>query len=182
MHTYLIRSLLIATLYIAGCASLPEGPNVTVLPGSGKTFDHFRQDDAVCRDYARSRIGGKSPQLVSSESTQQSAVVGTVLGTAAGAVIGGEHGAGVGAATGLIFGSLAGLDSGLYAGNKQQQRYDGAYIQCMYAKGHRVPVTGQLTSSHSSNRSTIPPANGYSQVPPDFQPYPPANYPPPPGY
>lgn len=28
--------------------------------------------------------------------------------------------------------------------NEQQRRYDFAYIQCMYVKGHRVPVAGQF--------------------------------------
>ena len=29
----------------------------------------------------------------------------------------------------------------------QQRRYDYAYIQCMYGKGHRVPVPGQFTNA-----------------------------------
>lgn len=28
-----------------------------------------------------------------------------------------------------------------------QRRYDAAYIQCMYAKGHKVPVPGDFTSA-----------------------------------
>ena len=182
MNAQLKPSVFIAILLLAGCASLPEGPNVTALPGSGQSFDYFRQDDAVCRDYARTQIGGKNAQQVSTESAQQSAVLGTVLGAAAGAVIDGEHGAGVGAAAGLLIGTLAGLESGSYAGSKQQQRYDGAYIQCMYAKGHRVPVSAQLAESHSSSRSTMPSTNGQPQVPPDYRPFPPANYPAPSGY
>jgi hypothetical protein len=31
----------------------------------------------------------------------------------------------------------------------QQRRYDYAYIQCMYVKGHKVPVPGQFTSAPS---------------------------------
>lgn len=29
----------------------------------------------------------------------------------------------------------------------QQRRYDYAYVQCMYVKGHKVPVPGQFTSA-----------------------------------
>jgi hypothetical protein len=27
----------------------------------------------------------------------------------------------------------------------EQQHYDAAYIQCMYTKGHQVPVSGQFS-------------------------------------
>ena len=173
---------MIAAFFIGGCVSLPEGPNVTALPGSGKSFDYFIEDDAVCRGYAHTQIGGKTPEQVSTESAQQSAVLGTVLGAAAGAVIDGEHGAGVGAATGLLFGALTGLDSGRYNASRQQQRYDGAYVQCMYAKGHRVPVSAQFIDSHAPNRRAPPRKGTSSQVPPDYYPYPPPDYPPPAGY
>jgi len=43
-----------------------------------------------------------------------------------------------------------------------QQRYDTSYVQCMYARDHRVPVRGPIiegsTKSNNSNQSgSIPP-------------------------
>jgi hypothetical protein len=94
------------------------------------------------------------------------AVLGTVLGAAAGAAIDGEHGAGAGAATGLLIGTLAGLDTGRYTASNQQQRYDSAYVQCMYARGHRVPVSAQFLDSRGSNRRALPPRETRPRVPP----------------
>src|SRR5579871_1528085 len=45
---------------LAGCASVPEGPGVLVLPGPGKTFDQFRLDDIDCRQFAGGQLGGSS--------------------------------------------------------------------------------------------------------------------------
>ncbi|TPQ31604.1 glycine zipper family protein [Cupriavidus pinatubonensis] len=43
-----------------------------------------------------------------------------------------------------------------------QYRYDVAYIQCMYASGHRVPVYGQMLGA--------PPATPPANYKPDFPP------------
>lgn len=60
-----------------------------------------------------------------------------------------------------------------YAG--LQYRYDMSYIQCMYAKGHRVPVSGQITSSKTVKRNTAPNSTSGFTPPP-----PPKGMPPPP--
>jgi hypothetical protein len=52
-----------------------------------------------------------------------------------------------------------------------QQRYDMAYIQCMYAKGHRVPVSGQF--SEETPRSVAPPTSNIPLPPPGLPPPPP---------
>lgn len=39
--------LVVGTL--AGCATVPAGPSVLVLPGTGKSIEQFRTDDAACR-------------------------------------------------------------------------------------------------------------------------------------
>jgi hypothetical protein len=41
-----------------------------------------------------------------------------------------------------------------------QQRYDYGYMQCMYAKGHKVPVSGRFTSSSPNPpaASALPPS------------------------
>ena len=46
----------------------------------------------------------------------------------------------------------------------QQRRYDFAYIQCMYVKGHRVPVPGQFTGLPASGPPPPPP--GKPEPPP----------------
>jgi hypothetical protein len=57
-----------------------------------------------------------------------------------------------------------------------QQRYDTAYIQCMYAKGHQVPVSGQF--SGATPQQVMPPAAHIPPPPPGSMP--PPHIPPPP--
>ncbi len=40
---------------LAGCVSVPTGPSVMVLPGTGKTFEQFQVDDGACRQWAASQ-------------------------------------------------------------------------------------------------------------------------------
>lgn len=174
---------------LAACATVPNGPSVLVLPGTGKTFDQFRADDLSCRDFAMVQIGGQSAQAASEQSGVRSAAIGTAVGALAGVAIGGSRGAGVGAGTGLIVGSAAGADAGQSSAYGSQRRYDHAYIQCMYAKGHRVPVSGQMGRayqqpyySEAGPAAAVPPAG--TQPPAGVRPPPPppgAPPPPPPG-
>lgn len=154
-----------AAIGLAGCATPPpSGPSHLVLPGTGMTFEHFRADDFECRGYANAQVGGHTPAAAATNAGVGSAVVGTVIGAAAGAAIGGRDGAAVGAGTGLAVGALAGSEAGQYSGRELQRRYDMAYDQCMYAKGHRVPVYGNFV-----HRSVTPPP-----PPPPYVPPPPA--------
>ncbi len=59
---------LVPAVFLAGCVSMPEGPGVMVLPGSGKSFDQFRFDDYECRQFASSQIGGSSPNQAATDS------------------------------------------------------------------------------------------------------------------
>src|SRR5947209_290286 len=68
---------------LAGCASVPTGPSVMVLPGDGRTFDQFRYDDMDCRNFAGSQVGGTADQAAA-DSVAKSAVLGTIIGAAAG--------------------------------------------------------------------------------------------------
>ena len=167
-------STLALSLLIAACTTMPTGPNVMVLPGSGKNFDQFRADDAECRQYSLTSVGGVTPNETAQNSAVTSAVVGTLVGAAAGAAIGGNHqGAGVGAGTGLLVGSLAGTGAAQESGYGLQRRYDISYVQCMYAKGHQVPAYGRsYTQSRQAPYSPPPPPPGI--------PAPPAGTPPPP--
>jgi hypothetical protein len=161
--------LLLGVLVLVACVSMPKGPSVMVLPGTGKSFDQFRYDDVECRQFADVQIGGTSPSDAAADSAAKSAAVGTIVGAAAGAALGGRSGAAVGAGGGLLVGSAAGAGAGETSAYGLQRRYDYAYIQCMYAKGHKVPVSGHLTSSS--------PAPSYAPPPPPPPPGPP---PPPP--
>lgn len=156
---------------LAGCASVPNGPSVMVLPGSGLPFDQFRNDDAVCRQYALGRIGGTTPNQAAVNSGVGSAVAGTALGAAAGAAIGGGGGAAIGAGSGLVAGSMVGTGAAESSGYAAQQHYDVAYIQCMYAKGYRVPVSGQFSDEYP--RRTANPAAHIPPPPPGPPPPPP---------
>jgi hypothetical protein len=52
------RSLAVAAMALAGCASAPPlSPGVLVLPGSSKSYDAFRVDEAACRKVADSDSG-----------------------------------------------------------------------------------------------------------------------------
>ena len=151
---------------LSACAVVPTGPNVMVLPGSGKPFEAFQVDDAVCRQYARSQLGIE-PAEAANQSAVASGAIGTVVGAAAGALIGagaGNAGAGaaIGAGSGLVLGGASGLGASGASAATSQSRYDMAYVQCMYAKGNQVP--GVATAPVA--RSTPPP-------PPPGQPPPP---------
>jgi len=173
---------LAALLLLGGCVSLPSGPGVMALPGTGMSFDQFRADDMDCRGFASSQIGGTTPNGAAANSVATSAVVGTAIGALAGAAFGGSSGAAVGAGTGLLVGSATGASAGGYSQYELQRRYDFSYQQCMYAKGHKVPVSSSMESAHRPvTRYTSPPpppnasAPAASNIPP-----PPAGSPPPP--
>ncbi|MGH7366298.1 MAG: glycine zipper family protein, partial [Candidatus Rokuibacteriota bacterium] len=106
-----VAAVLIGAL-LSGCATVPHGPSVMVLPGSRKSFEQFQTDDAVCRQWA-SRQVGTTAQKASTESTVGGAVIGTVIGAAAGAVLGAAAGnPAVGAAAGAGVGLLGGTAVG----------------------------------------------------------------------
>src|SRR5258708_24168337 len=111
MNLLRFSPVLAAALLLGACVSVPSGPSVMVLPGTGKSFDQFRADDRDCRQFAYSQVGGTDANQVASESAVKSAAVGTVIGAAAGAAIGGRSGAAVGAGGGVLGGSAAGADA-----------------------------------------------------------------------
>jgi hypothetical protein len=157
-------------LAASGCVSLPTGPSVMVLPGDGLSFDQFRYDDAICRQYAYAQIGGTTAEKQAERSGVTSAAIGTALGAAAGAAIGGGEGAAIGAGTGLLGGSLVGAGTAESSMYGTQERYNVAYIQCMYSKGHKVPVSGQFSNDSyrqsGQSSSPIPPPPPGSPPPP----------------
>jgi len=166
-----------AVSILAGCATVPTGPRVMVLPAPGKPFEVFQEEDNACRIWAGEQIGMTQEEL--DQYTVRSAAAGSAIGAGVGAAIGSVYGhAGRGALIGAGAGLLAGLsraDSGRVYGWEAQRRYDMAYQQCMYAKGNRVPGSRRLR--HSEGYVPPPPPPGYEQtpegVPPDYTPPPP---------
>ncbi len=136
--------VLFPVLVLSGCATMPIGPTVTVMPNPGKPFEVFMADDGVCREWAQQQIGGTSPSQTANENLATGAAVGTVVGAGLGALVGaatGNAGAGaaIGAGAGLLGGTSIGGSAGASSGYQLQRRYDIAYQQCMYAKGNQIP-------------------------------------------
>lgn len=167
MHDRFRLLLFLPLAMLGGCATVPTGPSVMVLPGTGRSFEQFRGDDAECRHYALEGVGGTTANQAATDSAVRSAAIGTAVGAAAGAAIGGREGAGVGAGAGLVVGSAAGADAARHSAYGSQRRYDNAYIQCMYAKGHRVPVHGRMMAQSRTENPPPPPPGTPPPPPPD---------------
>jgi OmpA family protein len=167
----------LAAVFLTACATV-NGPSVMVLPGSGKSFEQFQADDAVCQQWAYQQTG-ITPQHAQTGNVVAGAAIGTVAGAAAGAAIGAAAGspatgAAVGAGVGALGGTTVGASSGYAAGTSVQNRFDIAYVQCMYAKGNQVPLP-RGTRPQVTPGPPPPPAS--STMPPAPPPGPP---PPPP--
>lgn len=179
MKTPLRLTLAASLLLLAACTTIPTGPSVLVLPGSGKNFDQFRFDDADCRQFAQSQIG-TTAEGAQVDSAVKSAAIGTAIGAVAGALSGNHRNAAAGAAVGLIGGSIVGAGTGNASGHEAQRRYDNGYQQCMYAKGHRVPVAGRYGAPQQQQQQQQPSAPPPAAQPQYAPPPPPPNAPPPP--
>lgn len=169
---------LAAVAVLGGCVTIPTGPAVMVLPGSQKSLDQFRGDEASCRSYAEAVLGGPNAGQAAANAATANAVAGTAIGAAAGAIIGsasGQAGAGaaIGAGTGLLFGSAAGSNVAGYSSYELQRQYDMAYVQCMYSRGNQVPgrMVQRVPVPYQPSSSSPPP--GY----PSPGSYPPPGYP-----
>jgi uncharacterized protein YcfJ len=174
-------ALVLIVVLSSGCATV-SGPSVAVMPGTGKTFEQFQADDAVCRRWAQQQTE-VAPGTSTARNTAGGAAIGTVIGAALGALFGSASGhAGTGAAVGAGVGLLGGTAIGASAGQSTdltvQQRYDVAYEQCMYAKGHQVPSRARPAAS---TYSPPPPAPPPSAPPPPRPPAAAVVPPPPPG-
>lgn len=165
-------------LALGGCAVTPTAPSVMVLPGTQKSADQFHADNADCRQHAFATVAPAAQDA--NNQAVASAAIGTAVGAAAGALLGGgyhsHNSAAAGAATGLMFGSAVGGSQSQFASYSLQRRYDIAYMQCMYLRGHQIP--GQ-----TSYRRQAPAVPAPTQPPPIYSPprYPPPDTPPPVG-
>jgi len=174
----------VAIALLGGCATLPTGPSVTVLPAPGKPFEQFQAEDSTCRQWAAQQLGG-APGAPATQNTAVGAVVGTAVGAGLGALFGGAAGhagtgAAIGAGAGLLGGTAVGANADQASAWSAQRRYDAAYQQCMYVKGNQVP--GVVQGNHrwptaAPSPPPPPPPPGYSPAPPGPPP-PPPSYPP----
>ena len=159
--------ILPGALILTACVSVPTGPSIMTLPGSGKNFDQFRSDENQCRQYAHEEIGGVTKSQSDASSGLQSAAIGAGLGAAVGALLGGGEGAAIAAGMGLLAGGLSGSETAKASGHFSQQRYDNSYIQCMYAQGHRVPVSdGTARNTHNQVQNVSGQSTEYTAPPP----------------
>ncbi len=131
----------------------PTAPGVMALPGAGKDFGTFQQEDAMCRQFAYNQSGGTAGAQAATNNAVGTAVVGTAVGAGLGAALGslsGQMGAGaaVGGTMGALVGGSAGANSAGYSAAGLQQQYDSSYTQCMYAHGNSVqsPPGGYRTA------------------------------------
>ena len=161
----------LAVFLLSSCAAtMPSGPSVLALPGTGKSFDQFRADEQECRGQAYAQIGGKNAEQAASDAASRTALIGTAIGAAMGGLFGGAEGAAVGAAFGLAGGAIVGSDVSYATGSSLQRRYDHAFTLCMYEKGHKVPVpAGRYPNGGQSQPAarTPPPPPPPGQPPPE---------------
>jgi outer membrane lipoprotein SlyB len=173
-------ALLLTVLTVSGCATIPPGPSVMVMPGQGKSFEAFQADDFTCREWAQNQAGWQANETVN-QNLAGGAVAGGALGAAAGALIGAASGnvgpgAAIGAGAGLLAGAAMAHNRAYGSGWEVQRRYDNAYQQCMYAKGNQIP-SAEPSSVRSRYVPPPPPPRRYSST--GYMPSPP---PPPPAH
>jgi hypothetical protein len=160
-------------LLLHGCAVVPPGPSVLVLPGPQKSQAHFQADQTVCRQQAQAQV---APAVdAANQQAAATAVVGTAIGAAVGALVGyggyGGYGhyanqsAAWGAGAGLAYGGAVGGSGSQAANVALQQRYDAAFVQCMVGLGNQVPG---MTGYRHATPAVPPPPPGYRSptVPP----------------
>lgn len=174
--------LFLSAVALSGCATMPTGPSVMVLPAPGKPFEVFQSEDVSCRNWAAVQIGQQPAETVN-QNLAGGAAIGTLVGAGLGAAIGGASGhagsgAAIGAASGLIGGAAVASGPAYGAGWEVQRRYDIAYQQCMYAKGNDIP--GVVRASPHAYPVPPPPPPGSMAAP--SSPSPPVGSPPPSPY
>ncbi len=172
---------LTSVLALSACAiAPPEGPQVMAMPGAGKTFAEFEEDNARCQESGARAAGPLTPAQGAAQSGVGTAAAGTVIGAAAGALLGavsGSAGAGaaIGAGTGLLAGSVIGFGAAQQSSAALQRAYDITYVQCMSAAGEKVPDLSTMPTEYPTDAYPAyryaPPAYGYDYPPPYYQNY-----------
>ena len=151
-----------AALLASACATEPTGPTVQVLPGQGKPFEAFENDQAVCKSYASQQVAGQVDSA--NEKGLGAAVLTTALGAGLGAAVGGGRGAAIGAGAGGVVGADIGANGSSHSDHSIQGQYNNAYVQCMYSKGNQIPPSLQPQQVY------VTPAPVYYAYPPPTPP------------
>lgn len=162
----------IGMLLLAGCASTPEGPSFSAMPGQGKSMQAFDRDDYDCQHYASDRVAGRVDRA--NDKTAANTILGAAIGAGLGAAVGNTKGAIVGGTAGGLIGN-ASSDPG-YKQYGVQREYDASYAQCMTSRGNVVP--GPRGPRYRGDYPPPPPGYGPPPPPPGYG-HPP---PPPPQY
>jgi hypothetical protein len=139
---------------LAACAETPMGPTVQVMPGPGKSFSSFQNDQAVCRQFAEQAVRDQA-QGANLRGLGTAALT-TVLGAGLGAAIGGGQGAAIGAAGGALGGAGLGAMRTSNTQNAIQGQYDNAFAQCMFSLGNSVPAAGPMMVQPAQPASSAP--------------------------
>ena len=171
----------VSGLLLTACATVPAGPSVMALPGTGKTFEQFQGYDGACRQWALQQLR-RCERRRKPEHRQQRRLFGTLLGAAAGAAIGAAAGnPALGAAAGAGFGLFAGGNVrccqravGLRHGSGPLRRGLRAVHVRLWQPGPREWTTRAGYRATPASR-----ARPAAQLPPGVPP-PPAGTPPPP--
>ena len=132
---------LLAAVLLSGCATSPLGPTAMVMPASGKPFEVFARDQALCKQFAGGEVDGGA--TMSNLKQLGTAAVSTVLGAGLGAAVRGGRGARIGSATGAMVGAAAAARGSAVDQYSLQGRYDLAYTQCMYSRGNQVAAVAR---------------------------------------
>jgi hypothetical protein len=157
-----ITTLVLAASMLSGCVTQPMGPTALVMPGSGKPFEAFAQEQATCKQFAGGQVDGGAAMANLQE--LGTAALSTALGAGLGAAAYRGRGAELGSSMGAVAGASLAARGSARDQNSLQGRYDLAYTQCMYAKGNQIavaaPPTGSRVASGTQGGYPRPGASG----------------------
>ena len=118
--------MFIVAVLMTGCATIPPGPSVMVMPAPGKSFEAFQSDDSVCRGWAQQQSGWDANQTVNQDGAG-GAAIGALMGAGLGAAIGAASGnPAQGAAIGAAAASSAVPQSAATGGRRPGGKSNGA--------------------------------------------------------
>lgn len=140
-------------LSLTACVTTPTGPTIPVMPGKGKAFSDFQNDQYYCEGYAHDRVAGRVD--AANDQIARNSVIGALIGTALGAAVGDTRGAVVGGTAGAAVGaSTAHPGYGQYSA---QREYDLAYAQCMKYRGNEIGIPYSPRRPYWDHRDYPPP-------------------------
>ena len=125
------------------------GPTVQVMPGPGKSFSSFQNDQAVCRQFAEQAVRDQA-QGANLRGLGTAALT-TVLGAGLGAAIGGGQGAAIGAAGGALggagLGAMRTFERSEFDPGTIRQRLCSMHVQPRQLRASRGPNNGSTRAA-----------------------------------